>query len=212
VKVIPYGIDIGYLPPPIQIPTRFSETIPLRIGFIGTLSKVKGPHVILNALSLLRDKTSMVTLDVYGKVSQSDPYYQVLQEKVKVLDSRVNFKGIFPPERIGEVLRKFHLIVVPSLWYESAPLVLCSALKAGTPALVSRLEGMTELIDEGANGFSFPAGDADQLRKIIVNILENPSILIKIQRNMKVSERSASTYTREIESEYLEVISKNPKG
>jgi glycosyltransferase involved in cell wall biosynthesis len=77
---------------------------------------------------------------------------------------------------------------------------------------VSRLEGMTELIDEGANGFSFPAGDADQLRKIIVNILENPSILIKIQRNMKVSERSASTYTREIESEYLEVISKNPKG
>jgi len=212
VRVIPYGIDIGDLPPQIQIPTRFSDTIPLRIGFIGTFSEAKGPHVILNALSLLGDKANRVTFDIYGKINKLDPYYQMLQEKMKTLNSEVHFKGTFPPERMGEVLRSFHVIVVPSLWYESAPLVLCSALKAGTLVLISRLEGMTELIDEGGNGFSFPAGDADQLKKMIVNILENPSILMEIQRNTKVSERSASTYTREIESEYLEVIGKNPKG
>jgi len=212
VKVIPYGIDIGYLPPQIQIPMCFSETIPLRIGFIGTLSEVKGPHVILNALSLLGEKIRMVTLDIYGKINQSDPYYQGIQKKAEVFNSKVNFNGTFPHEKIGEVLRSLHLIVVPSLWYESAPLVLCSTLKAGTPVLVSRLEGMTELIDEGENGFSFHIGDAHELKKIIVRILENPGILIEIQRNMKTRERSTSTYTNEIENEYFEIINKMDKG
>jgi hypothetical protein len=35
--------------------------------------------------------------------------------------------GTFPHEQIGEIMSDHHLIVVPSLWYESTPLVLCSA-------------------------------------------------------------------------------------
>jgi len=58
-----------------------------------------------------------------------------------------------------------HALVVPSTWYESTPLVLCSALAAGTFALVSRLGGMTEVIVEGENGFSFAAEDAGDVSR-----------------------------------------------
>jgi len=42
---------------------------------------------------------------------------------------------------MGEILGGLHLLIVPSIWYESTPLVLCSSLGAGIPALVSRLGG-----------------------------------------------------------------------
>lgn len=205
IKVVPYGIDVGYLPEKVSIPAHFTDASPLRLGFIGTLSEVKGPHIILDALSFLADNSRKVVLDIYGKVGQGNPYCRMLQEKAKELGTAVQFRGMFPHEKIGEIMRRLHLVIVPSLWYESTPLVLCSALAAGIPVLVSRLGGMTEVVNEGINGFSFPAGDARALSTIISKILDNPEMLETIQRNSEGRKRSTSDYVGEIESEYFAV-------
>jgi len=206
VSVVPYGVDIGNIPDIVPVPKKFSEATPLRIGFIGTLSEMKGPHVVVDALSIMGEGNKAVVLDIYGKLDGENPYCKKLLQKIESVRRIVHFRGLFPNEIIGEVLRGLHLLIIPSLWYESTPLVLCSALRAGTPVLVSRLGGLTEAVNEGVNGFSFPAGDGHALSEIISNILDDPEILIKIQGNFEVRHRSTSDYAREVESEYLKVL------
>jgi glycosyltransferase involved in cell wall biosynthesis len=203
-RVVPYGVDVGNLPERIPVPHGFSEENPLRLGFIGQISEIKGIHLLLEALTLLRDKRDLVTLHIYGKQDQEDPYYRRLQKTAReMIDNQVLFHGTFPHGNIGEILRSMHFLVVPSLWYESTPLVLCSALSAGIPVLVSRLGGMTEIVEEGVDGFSFPAGDAKELSATISNLLDNPGMIHQIRKNMKIRNRSVSDYVRDVESEYL---------
>lgn len=206
IEVVPTGVDIGEIPERTALPPVFSSQEPLRIGFIGTLSSIKGPQVLLDALSALGEEKKNLILQIYGKQTQSDPFFAELLNKTKILSADVQFKGTFPHELMGKVLRSFHLLVVPSIWYESAPLVLCSALAVGTPVAVSRLEGMTELIEEGVQGYSFPAGDAEALKNLIAKFLDHPEMLRKIYENPHLRKRSTEDYVRDIEERYRRAL------
>jgi glycosyltransferase involved in cell wall biosynthesis len=201
IRIMGYGVRLGFLPSHVPIPDRFDEDFPLRVGFIGTLSKLKGPHVPLESVSLLPDPRK-VQLEIYGKTDESDPYYRSLREGASKAGASVRFRGTFQHERIGEILRGLHLLVVPSLWYESTPLVLCSALAAGTPAIVSRLGGMTEVIDEGRNGYSFPAGDEEALGSLLRRILDRPDELRMVREKFPVRDRPVERYVDDVVREY----------
>ena len=207
IKVVPYGVDIGFLPEHISIPDIFSEKEPLRIGFIGTLSEKKGVHVILDSLSYFDNKTKNIELSIYGGIPDDDPYCKMLLEKAKLIGNTVRFMGTFPHEKIGEILRNFHVLVIPSVWYESSPLVLSSALNAHTPLIVSDLGGLTEMIRGGDYGFSFPARDEKTLASILSDILDKPELLRKTRQNMKGLKRTTLDYVKEVESEYLKILS-----
>ena len=207
IKMIPYGVDIGFLPEHISIPDIFSEKEPLRIGFIGTLSEKKGVRVILDSLAYLDNYTKNIELSIYGGISDDDPYCKMLLEKAKLIGHTIRFMGTFPHEKIGEILRNLHVLIIPSVWYESSPLVLSSALNAHTPLIVSDLGGLTEMIHGGDYGFSFPAGDEKRLGSIISDILGKPELLRKIRQNMKGLKRTTLDYVNEVESEYLKILS-----
>jgi len=206
IEVVPTGVNIGEIPERKSLPEAFDRDAPLRIGFIGTLSSIKGPQIILDALSLLGEFGEKATLDIYGKQDDSNSFYRSLQTKAKSSSADICFKGTFSHEKMGEVLASFHVLVVPSIWYESAPLVLCSALAAGTPVIVSRLEGMTEIMEEGIHGYSFSAGDAGALRDLIVRILEKPEMLRNIYQNPHPRIRSTEDYVRDVERRYERIL------
>lgn len=203
IKVIPYGVDVEHLPEKISVPQRFHKENPLRLGFIGQLAEIKGVHVLFEAMSLLENRSSLVTLQVYGKQDRESSYFRQLQRMAGDVGKSILFKGTFPHEKIGEILRGIHILVVPSLWYESTPLVLCSALSAGIPVLVSRLGGMTEIVEEGVNGFTFPAGDAKELSATISHLLDNPGVIREVEKRLTIRNRSISDYVQDVESEYV---------
>jgi glycosyltransferase involved in cell wall biosynthesis len=204
IKIIPYGIDVGDLPESLLIPLEFSEKNPLRLGFIGTLSEKKGAHVLLDAIAQSGDKK--IELFIYGNTEGDNPYCKVLFQKAEPLGNKVCFKGTFPHEKIGEILRGIHILVIPSVWYESSPLVLTSALNTGVPLIVSDLGGLTEMIHGGDYGFSFPPGDEKKLGSIIYDIADKPELLRKIRENMKGLNRITMDYVNEVESEYLKIL------
>lgn len=206
ISVIPYGVDVGDLPGMIPIPPRFSEENPLRLGFIGQFSEIKGLHVILEALARLSNRRNIVAMNIYGRQDPRDSYFKRLQATAGKIGNTVRFHGTFSHERIGEILRGLHLLIVPSIWYESTPLVLCSALSAGTPVLVSRLGGMTEIVEDGVNGYSFAAGNAEELSRIVANLLDDPQSIHELRGSQKTRERSMSDYVRDVEMEYLSSI------
>ncbi|MEO8002982.1 MAG: glycosyltransferase [Arenimonas sp.] len=208
-KTVPYGVRLGSLPDRTEIPSSFSAASPMKIIFIGSLTRIKGVHVLLEALSKLDAKTlACLDVGIYGTASSNDKdYSRHLINQASLLEGKVKFLGTFPHEDIGSILRNTHLLVVPSIWYENAPLVLCSALASGTPVLVSRLGGMTEIIQEGVDGLSFGAGDAAGLADILSKLCSDPEWIENAATRKLHGYRKPDDYADEIETEYLLTLS-----
>ncbi|HYS94768.1 MAG TPA: glycosyltransferase, partial [Candidatus Acidoferrales bacterium] len=205
VRIIPYGVDIGNVARRPPVPSRFTAAAPLRLAFMGNMVEIKGPHIVLEALAALGDRAREISLHLYGQGNPDNPYFREIRAKVERLDGMAVLTGTFPHDRIGEIMSDHHLVIVPSLWYESTPLVLCSALAARIPALVSRLGGMTEIIEEGINGISFPSGDVDGLRDVLLRLLDAPEILARLHRTIVARRRFTADYVDDVEAVYFEI-------
>ena len=65
------------------------------------------------------------------------------------------------------LMRLADWIVVPSIWWENAPLVIEEARAAGRPVICSAIGGMAERVADGVDGLHFPAGDAAALAEVM---------------------------------------------
>jgi glycosyltransferase involved in cell wall biosynthesis len=72
------------------------------------------------------------------------------------------------------VLDAMDFLVIPSTWYENSPLVLLDALASHIPVIVSDVEGLTEFLELGKNGYAFARGSVDELEKVMHHVISNP--------------------------------------
>lgn len=143
----------------------------LRIGFLGTLVPLKGPHVLLEAWrrvpAAIRARGRLV---LHGPARHGPAYQEHLLELARA--SGAEIPGPLSRAEVPAFLLATDLLVVPSLWFENSPLAIQEAIACRTPLLVSDLGGMAELVVPGQNGLRFPAGDVDALSAILVRALE----------------------------------------
>jgi len=158
---------------------RHRET--LRVGYIGTLARHKGVHLLAAAFRDLG--LSHVALDIYGD-PETDPVYTAELQRLAI-GRRVRFLGPFPHQEIARVLSAIDLLVVPSLWPENSPLTIHEARAARVPVLAADIGGMTELVREGHAGWLFRAGDVSDLRQRLRWILTHPERLAQARQQTR---------------------------
>ena len=73
---------------------------------------------------------------------------------------------------LRELYRRSKLLVLPSLT-EGFPLVVLEALSCGTPAIASDVGAVSEVIQNGRNGYCIPKGDSDELARATVRMFKN---------------------------------------
>lgn len=164
VHLIRFGIDIP------RLPKQSRSGYPVKFGFIGQISHHKGTDILVEAFSML--PKGKAVLNIYGAENQEPLYMERLRFMSEGYD--VFFKGTFPSEKIADVLSDLDFLVIPSRWHENSPLVLLNSLATHTPVIVSEGKGMTELIEEGKNGYIFKMGSVDGLEKVLRKIIDNP--------------------------------------
>lgn len=145
---------------------------PLVFGFIGQLAPHKGTDLLVEAFTRL--PAGRAELHIYGPADQ-DPVFMRLLESL-AQGHAVRFLGTFEQHRTREILDTMDLLVIPSRWYENSPLVLLNALASHTPVLVSNVEGLTEFIDEGVDGFSFDRGSVPSIEQSLRRFIEDPAL------------------------------------
>ena len=69
------------------------------------------------------------------------------------------------------MLEQADYLLVPSLWYENAPVAVIEAAAYGLGVIASRIGGMPELVREGRTGLLFEPGDAGGLASIMHGLL-----------------------------------------
>ncbi len=181
IHTISFGVDIDRRPKPIREASQ-----PVRFGFIGQIAPHKGTALLVEAFCRLPLGTC--ELHIYGDVGQAPAYTEAMKHNAKGYP--VFFRGIFPGEQMRAVLDDIDMLVIPSTWYENSPLVLLNALASHTPVLLSDVEGLTEFLTPGKNGYSFKRGSVDDLERVLRKLFSAPEHLRELSTSTDYSKSS----------------------
>jgi len=106
-------------------------------------------------------------------------------------------------------LSEIDVLVVPSIWYENSPLTIHEAFLAGVPVITSNIGGMAELVRDEVNGLHFQVGNAEDLARKMLRVVENPSLLSTLKPNDSLVTK-IEQHALKIETIYNHCCSKQP--
>jgi glycosyltransferase involved in cell wall biosynthesis len=85
----------------------------------------------------------------------------------------VRFTGAVGSEQVRKYIETSRAVVMPSVWYEAAPMMLVESFCAGRPAVVSRLGALAEIVSDRRTGLHFSAGDAGDLARALQQVVSD---------------------------------------
>jgi glycosyltransferase involved in cell wall biosynthesis len=157
--------------------------------FVGRLSEEKGIDILFNAF-----KKVDLTLKIIG----DGPLNGFVEENSC---DNIEFLGRKEKDDVLELVKNASFIIMPSTWYEGFPMVLVESFACGTPALVSKLGSMEEIIVDGATGLHFEAGNPNDLATKVQWMIDNPDSAREMGANTRAE--YLAKYTPEKNHEML---------
>jgi glycosyltransferase involved in cell wall biosynthesis len=141
-----------------------------RFGYFGQFTAFKGSDVLMEAMQLLTERRRpRPTLRLHGANIEHQP--EEFQAKFRrLLDAAagdVTLVGRYRPDELPALMRAVDWVVVPSIWWENAPLVIQEAFALGRPVICSDIGGMAEKVTDGVDGLHFRAGDPAGLADVM---------------------------------------------
>ncbi len=89
----------------------------------------------------------------------------------------VEWLGFCTGDALWQQIRGARALVLPSEWYENAPMSILEAYASGTPVVGADIGGIPEMIDDGT-GWVFRSGDVDALADALTRVFETPSAVV----------------------------------
>jgi glycosyltransferase involved in cell wall biosynthesis len=170
--------------------------------YSGRLSREKGVGCLIRA---------MEGLDVDLLVAGDGPEAAMLRRLAARTKQppRVHFLGHCDRATLQQILAGALLVVVPSEWYENAPMSVLEAFAAGKPVVAAAIGGIPELVRPGETGALFPPGDTARLQEAIQSLLSSPATVARLgekARQMMKDRFIPDVHMRELLKVYAEVI------
>jgi glycosyltransferase involved in cell wall biosynthesis len=175
-RFVENGIDASFV---AQLPPRGPPARPLRFGYVGSFLKTKGVDLLLEAFAPLNPERAR--LDLFGTSPWDGGRFARTLERAHAR-SNVRFHGPFPHAQIADVLAQVDVLVVPSRWFENAPVTLDEAALAGIPVVVAGHGGALEWTQRRQNGLAFRPGDPFDLRAALERFVNEGSLWESLRR------------------------------
>lgn len=157
-KMLPFEI----LHNPFNSPSFSVSTITNNyFVFTGRLVPEKGVDILLQAMNQV--KTSAKLLIVGDGIMKDE--LQMQTEKLGL--TNIEFAGAKWGDELKKIVSESRFVVVPSIWHENFPFVVCEAFAQGKAVIGSNRGGIPELICDGEYGFTYEGDDSTVLAKHI---------------------------------------------
>lgn len=166
-----YTVNLGFDPDVFNIKSMYTKQGAFKILFVGTITKRKGIHLILEALKQLN--LQEVEFTIVGP----------MDDGADILDK---YKGLFnyvPFLHHNELVKYYQnadVFVFPSL-LDSWAMTVVEAMACGTPVIVSEHTGSKDVVKKGG-GFIIPVNDVNALSSKIMYLYQNRNELEIIGR------------------------------
>ncbi len=129
--------------------------------YFGRLAPEKGVDTLIRAAALA---------GVWLQIAGTGPFENDLKVLANELDAKTDFLGYCSGEKLWELIRKARAVVLPSQWYENAPISIIEAYASGKPVIGANIGGIPEMIPTSEIGWLFESGDVDQLAEHLRDI------------------------------------------
>jgi glycosyltransferase involved in cell wall biosynthesis len=168
--------------------------------YFGRLAKEKGLHNLILAVA-----AAGCSLEIAG----TGPELKSLTKLASQVGADVKFLGFLAGPKLHDAIRAARAIVLPSEWYENAPMSILEAYALGKPVIGAQIGGIPELIRVNETGFQFPSGDVRALTDILRHVRNmSESEIVRMGRRgreMVDTEFTASIYTSRVLAVYREL-------
>jgi glycosyltransferase involved in cell wall biosynthesis len=154
---IPNFVDINTHKPDQEIGKAFI--------FFGRLGPEKGLKTLIKASAISKQPVWIVG---------TGPEEDMLKTLSIELGADVTFFGYKTGEALHELIRRSRTMVLPSEWYENAPMSVMESYALGRPAIGANIGGIPELIRIGETGEVFESGNADALAEVMSRFAAYP--------------------------------------
>lgn len=178
VHVIPPGVDISIFHPDddaSSAPDTPAEERAFVIGFAGRLQALKGPQVLVQALSLIHSEQPKMAVRAWIAGVGSPEFTTELKTQItdSGLTDSVELMGSIPVTELAARFRSSDVVVVPSS-SETFGLVALEAQACGTPVVATDVDGLRHAVEDGVTGWLLPDRSPGTWAQALVEIAADP--------------------------------------
>lgn len=169
-KLVEWGWDAGriaYIPNSIDA-KAYSPAMHEGdyVVYAGRLAPEKGLATLLRAAALSHQRLVL---------AGSGPEEQTLRKLAGEIGADVAFTGHLDKPELKRLIGEARALVLPSEWYENAPISVLEAYALGRPVIGTRIGGIPELIADGETGSLVEPGNAAMLAEALAGLASLPS-------------------------------------
>jgi colanic acid/amylovoran biosynthesis glycosyltransferase len=139
-----------------------------RLVCVGRICEQKGQLLLVNAFNLLAKKGIAFELVLAGDGEMRGEIESLIAQYG--LEKHVTITGWISSEKVREQILAARALVLPS-FAEGLPVVIMEALALRRPVLTTYVAGIPELVRDGESGWLFPAGDVEELARVLEEFL-----------------------------------------
>ena len=153
------------------------------ILFIGSVTDRKKPHMIIEAIQRINDKS--YNLSIVGP-APNEKYFKELKDLIDKSDlqNQVSLIGPVDRESVKDYYSTSNLMILPSI-SEGLARVIFESQVAMCPVLVTDAPGMSDIVIDGQTGYVFERDNLDSLSLKIEYIKNNYDEASLVAKNAK---------------------------
>jgi glycosyltransferase involved in cell wall biosynthesis len=175
-RTVPYGVDTAAAPagPCAAMRARLGAPPGARLVLaLGRLVEKKGLGPLVQAAAGLRD--------VHVAIAGAGDLREPLRRQVEELRAPVSLVGPIEHTEVPSALAAADVVAVPSVVdhagnVDGLPNVLLEAMAAGRAVVASRVAGIPDVVQDGANGVLVPPGDVGALRAALQRLADDEAL------------------------------------
>lgn len=153
--------------------TRTIESRETKVGYIGSLSQVKGVINFLQAVFIILQNDSRLKISIVG---DGELYNMIISEiSASGYHENIQLYKWVPHNEVAKYLNELKLIVIPS-YSEGLPNIMLEAMACGVPVLAAPVGSIKDIIVDGVNGFIMEDNSPDCIAKNIMRALNYPCL------------------------------------
>jgi glycosyltransferase involved in cell wall biosynthesis len=151
-----------------------------RFAVFGNINRFKGTLGALAASARLTQDGIAHHLALHGGLAwQTDAFKAAFAAALEAAPAARHHGAYLPAEHAARIAAA-DWVVVPSIWFENAPLVILEAFRHRRPVICGNAGGMAELVRDGVDGLHAPIADAEGLAAAMRRAATEPKLWARL--------------------------------
>lgn len=201
ISLAPNGIEPEAFMPLERDPSAIAELgLPndaFVVGYVGSIVAYEGLDDLMEAARLLGAEHPNLRVVIVGDGDTRVHLEQ--QAKANQLGNHVIFTGKVPPDAVARYFSIFDAIALPRKPYQVcrlvSPLKPLEAMAMNVPMIVSDVEALAEMVEDGVSALVHKSGDAESLANAIRRLVTSPGLGCELAKNARAQMLPSRTWS-----------------